>query len=145
MSIMALKMGAVRKYVSQFDTAKDEKNGEPTVWLIGTLDGRITGRIRDKATTLTVNTKSINDEVETNINTNEMHFEACLYGLRGWENFKDEKGNDIPFKTKKMLHGGQQYQVVDVELLRSVPQIVLAELGMEIMKENMMSDDEGNA
>ncbi len=142
MSIKALSMSSSRKFESQFDSAKGTP--EATVWEIGTLDSRITGKIRDMATTITIDPKAMKDEVDTNINTNEMHFQAAMYGLRGWSKFVDEKGKDIKFKTVKRNLGGQSYSVVDADILALVPQIVVTEIGQEVMKDNLLSEEEGN-
>lgn len=142
MSIKALSMGSERDFVSKFDTAADTPDA--TIFKIGTLDGRMTGRIRDMATTMIIDPKALDEQVNTTINTNEMHFQAAMYGLRGWENFSDEKGDDVKFKTVKRTHGGQSYKVVNPEILSLVPQSVITEIGMEVMKDNDLSDEEGN-
>jgi hypothetical protein len=124
--------------VSKHDDAKGTP--EETVFEIGTLDSRIMGRITDKATTMSIDPTRPDDEVDTQINSSAVAFETVMYGLRGWQNFVDADGKEIPFKTAKRNHGGQSYRVVDEEVLKQVPRVVIMELAEEIRRDNELSE-----
>jgi hypothetical protein len=64
------------------------------------------------------------------------------YGLRGWSNFKDDKGVDIPFKPVKRTHGSKSYTVADPELVKLIPAVVITELASEIRKANELDPTE---
>lgn len=143
MAIIGLNVTAERYFVSKYDEAKGT-DGE-TKWLIGTLDSRILGLLQDKSTTVKVNPQAPDDEVDTQINNRAYQFEVCQFGLRGWDGFKDEEGNDIPYSTIKLNRGGRSYVVVDPVALNRVPIAVVEELAQEIMKKNILTAKEGNA
>lgn len=143
MAVKALSLGSTRTYELQSDPDRGTPNA--TRFKIGTLDSRIIGRINDAATTMHVDPTRPDDTVETSINNSERFFQACTYGLRGWENLKDDKGNDVAFKTVSRRHGGQSYDAVDENLLKMLPFEVIAELANEILAQNVVSAEEGNA
>lgn len=138
--IKGIKLDAVRNYVSNLDPAKG--TDEATVFELGTLDSRIMGRITDKATTMSINPNRPDDEVDTTVNASEVAFETVQYGLRGWKNFVDDDGKEIPFKTTKRNHGGTSYRVVDEDVLKMLPRAVIVELAAEIRKDNELSEAE---
>lgn len=140
MPIIGITLDSARDFVSSYDDAAGTP--EATVFRIGTLDSRIFGLIRDKSTTMQVDPSRPSDEVQTQINANEVAFMAVQYGLRGWKNFRDSGGNDIPFKTIKRYHAGQSYTVVDPSILMRLPSVVLTELADEIRKDNEITEVE---
>lgn len=140
MPIVGLTLDSTREFVSSFDSAKGTP--EATVFILGTLDSRVFGLIRDKATTLSVDTSRPNDEVTTHINANDVAFMTVQYGLKGWKNFRDAGGNDIPFRTIKKNHSGQTYVVVDPEVVKRLPTAILMEVAEEIRRDNEMAEIE---
>jgi hypothetical protein len=137
MPIIGITLDAERDFVSKFDTARGTP--EEAVFKIGTLDSRIFGMIRDRATTMDVDPTNPEATVATSVNANAVAFETVQYGLRGWRNFNDSQGQPIEFRTVKQSRGGKSYTVVDPELLRRMPQAVLMELAEEIRRENEVS------
>lgn len=134
MPIIGLTLDATKDYVSRFDQPAEGE--EATTFVLGTLDSRIFGMLRDKATTIHVDPNAPNDDVATSINMNEVAFQTVQYGLKGWRNLKDGAGNEIKFKTVKRNHGGQSYTVADPDVIKRLPQVVIAELSEEIRREN---------
>jgi hypothetical protein len=61
------------------------------------------------------------------------------YGLRGWRNFPDQNGHDIPFKTVKHHTNGRTYQVVVDECLQRRGIQDIRELGQEIKRRSEVS------
>ena len=143
MAVKALSLASTRVYELRSDP--DRGTPDATRFKLGTLDSRIIGRINDAATTMHVDPTRPDDTVETSINNSERFFQACIYGLKGWENLKDESGNDVVFKTVGRRHGGQSYEAVDENLLKRLPFEVIAELANEILSSNTVSLEEGNA
>lgn len=139
MALKGLSLTATRKITSKYD-AGDE--ADRTTFEIGTLDSRVYAMLRDKGTTVTVNPTAMSDEVDSQINMNIVHFEACIYGLKGWDNFQDDDGNDIEFATLKRNHGGVSYVVADPRCVKRLPGAVIQELGAEIMQANELSEVE---
>jgi len=120
----------------------DRKADDPTVFKIGALDSRIVGMIRDKATSVNVDTRNPNDEVETTIKNSQVNFEIVQYGLKGCTHLLDEKGSEISFKTVSRSNGGKTYQIVDPEFLKLLPIDVISELAIAIQNQNQPSEEE---
>lgn len=143
MAIKALTLGTVRPYELKRDP--DRGTDRATSFKIGAIDSVIAGVIVDSALEVVVDQNRPDDTVNTRINNSVKNFKACQYGLRGWDNLQDSKGNDIPFKTVKRRHASNSYDVVDPEVLCLIAHADLAELAGEIMKDNEVGLEEGNA
>lgn len=140
MPIIGISLAAERVHESKFDSAKGTPDA--TKFTLGTLDGRIYGRLKDSATSIHVDpTKAEQDSVTTTINSNDVAFNTVVYGLRNWENFIVD-GKDVKFKTSKRNHGQHSYTVADPELVKLIPHAVLLELADEIRKDNDLDEDE---
>jgi hypothetical protein len=137
MPIVGITLDAERSFESKYDSEKGKVSA--TKWKIGTLDSRIAGRLKDMATSITLDPTKAEEEITTNINSHDVAFYTVVYGLRGWTNFKDAAGKDIKFKTAKRNHGGDSYTVADPEVVKKIPQVVLSELAAEINKDNELS------
>jgi hypothetical protein len=70
---------------------------------------------------------------------NHTNIEAVRFGLKGWKNFKDTHGNDIPFKTVKRHTNGRTYHVVVDECLERLGIQDIRELGQEIKRRSEAS------
>ncbi|QSY98655.1 hypothetical protein J2J97_31795 (plasmid) [Rhizobium bangladeshense] len=137
MAIKALKLGSTRKYESVYD--EDRGTEHATVWIIGTLDSRTAGRIKDQATRFVVDANAPDEEVATVISTSEVNYQRVQYGLKGFERFQDEDGNDVAYQTVSKRHGGQSYQIVSDSVMQKIPQDIIAELAAEIAKGNELT------
>lgn len=141
MAIKGLTLDTTRDFVSDYDDAKGTP--DETVFVIGALDSRIFGILRDRATSISVDPSRPDDTIETNINANEVAFQTVQYGLKGWRNFKDEKGSDIVYKSTKKHHGsGRAYDVVDPDLVSQLPAEVISELAEAIRDFNEVTEEE---
>lgn len=140
MPITGISLSAERVHESKYDSAKGTP--EATKFTLGTLDGRVYGRLKDSATSIHIDpTKAEQDSVTTTINSNDVAFNTVVYGLRGWENFIVD-GKAVPFKTVKRTHGQHSYKVADPELVKLIPNAVLMELSEEIRKDNDLDEVE---
>lgn len=137
MAIIGLNLAATIKVTSLYDTAEAD---EKTIFELGTLDSRVAGIIRDKATSVTVNQAAPDDEVESTVNVNAVYFEACVFGLKGFERFRDKDGNDIEARYHKRFIGGVSYKVMDPAIVGLIPSVVIAELGQKILSGNELSE-----
>ncbi|WP_349621640.1 hypothetical protein [Azospirillum argentinense] len=140
MAIRALSLTSTRRYESKYDPARGTPDA--TVFVIGTLDSRIYGRLRDLATRVNVDRNRPDDEVSTSVNLAEVAYETVAYGLRGIERFVDDAGDEVRFRTKRRYHGGQHYDAVDDEVLKQLPQQVISELAEEIGRDNELTEAE---
>jgi hypothetical protein len=111
-----------------------------TVFLIGQLDVFLMGRIYDQASTLTRNDE--NDEVGLKTNLNLTNIDAVRFGLRGWRNFRDKDGSDLPFATVKRRCNGRDYQVVTDACLKFLGIQLVQELAHEIKTRSEVSQAE---
>lgn len=138
MTIIGLSLEATRDYVSKHDKGEGP---DKTTWVLGTLDSRIMGMLKDKATSILIDPSKPTEEVETTINAAEYNFQVVMFGLKGFSNFMGEDG-EIEYKSKGRRHGGRSYDVCDEDVMRRIPQAVLTDLADEITKDNMLSEDE---
>ena len=102
-----------------------------TVFKLGVLDVFLMGMIYDRSTTMR---RTVDDTGEVSLSTavNATNIECVRYGLRGWEHFPDEKGNDIPFVTEERLLGGRKYQAVTHACLNALGIRLISELADKI-------------
>lgn len=140
MPIIGISLEATRKIESKYDSAKGKP--EATRFEIGTLDSRVYGRLKDMATSLTVDPSNVHEEVTTNINSNDVAFQTVLFGLRGWENFSGGDGKAIKFKTTKRTLGSTSYTIADPEIVKLIPEVVIGELAEAIRSANELTETE---
>ena len=62
--------------------------------------------------------------------------EACRFGLRGWSNFKDPAGNDIPFLRVQRMVFGQSVDVPNNDSLARLGTALVNEIGEVILERN---------
>src|SRR5690606_27258246 len=110
MAIIGLTLAAEQAFQSEYDTKKGSEDA--TTFMLGTLDSRVMGRLRDDATSFAVNPAAPEDEVDVSVGQNTLFYLACQFGIKAWTKFRDENGNDIPFKTQKRNMGGKSYTIV---------------------------------
>lgn len=67
---------------------------------------------------------------------------ALQYGLEGWENVRDSKGNEVPFKATTRKVNGKDVSQVDDATLAMIPPKYRAELAEEITNGSGLSGDE---
>lgn len=140
MAIIGLTLAAEEAFQSDYDTKKGSK--EATNFMLGTIDSRVMGRLRDDATSFAVNPSAPEEEVDVSVGQNTLFYLACQFGIKGWTQFRDKDGNDIPFRTQKRNMGGKSYTIVADEVLSRIPQPILAEIGEKIISLNEVTADE---
>lgn len=144
MSITALTLGEVRVHESRYDPAKG--TDDATRWHIGTLDSKIMGKIKDKATTLLVDPAKPDDEIQTSVNMEAVNWMTVQFGVPLWENFVDKNGDEVEYRTKKHYMGGKSYRIVHDDAMSLIPLAVIRELADEIRSSNELDEEgEGNS
>ena len=136
MAIRALKLDTNVSHVSKFDPAGD--TDDATRFTLGALDSRVSGFIRDKATKIVVDPKNPMENIETSVNASDVNFLTVQFGLKGWTNFKDDKGNDVAYRQIGRFVAGRSYQVADPECLRLLPPVIVDELADRIRELNTL-------
>ena len=140
MKIRAINLSRTIKHQLSFDEAAG--TDDATTFLLGALDSRVFSVIKDKATALPVSAFSNPDGAMASLNMNQTNFEIVVFGLKGWENFRDEEDNQIAYKTVHTQLGTRTYTTVDPELVALFPDEVIAELANKIMDFNSPTEEE---
>ena len=122
----------VAEHISRYDAAKTEADGA-TVFLIGVLDLDLKVHLQDSAMAFSSEGIIVN-------RSNHKLAEAMRFGVRGWKNYKDPKGNDIPFKTITRIVNGKPYDYMDQETANAVSDMkIVQELGNKVLVVNEMT------
>jgi len=159
MSIKALSLSDTFEYVSDTDPSKtkktvqvdpdDPKKGTKevtevaegaTTFGLKPLDVFLMGYIYDNASTLSGRQGS--EEVGIHTRVNQTNIEAVKFGLSYFNNFKDEKGNDVVVKHVKASVNGREYDAASDETLRLLGNRLIAELATEIKNKSEVSAEE---
>jgi len=138
MALVGMNLSGVRQYVSKDDPARDQDDyptADATVFELGSLDVFLMSWVYDRA-------MSLGDNGQMALNTNATNLDAVRFGLKGWRNFRDEQGNDIPFKTKQQAVNGKTYTVVADESLQYLSIALVRELAAEIKQVNQVTKEE---
>lgn len=142
MSIRALSLDKTWEFQSKHDLDKGKENA--TIFVLRTLDSRVYGHLRDKATKMLVDPKAPDDQLlETTVAQNEVFFDMCQFGIESWRNFTGESAGDLACDMGKRTLGSKSYAVVKTDVLVRVPGAVIADVAHAIMKGNELSEEEG--
>jgi hypothetical protein len=119
MAVYGLSSTQKLNYVLRDDPCRGPK-GEPlegaTVFMLATLDGYVQAFLKDILQRTEIKTVEEGDEglslsAKTYSDVFEAAYETCRFGIKGWLNFLDENGKEIPFSTEKYLLGKKNYLV----------------------------------
>ena len=117
--IKGLSLSETKDFISQYD-----KEEPKTIWKIGVLDSEIFDLLGEDKNPL------------------RLMSDAVRFGLKGFENFKDENGNIVKFDTISRAVGQYNYKVVSDSIMKILPPQVKTELGTEILKMSKLNEDE---
>lgn len=157
MGIRSLSLTAVERYVSPFDPGYNaictnqaeidswdkskakNKDARPepkyqhaegaTVWLLGTMSSVVMSILADDVA-------SFGEEGAMVLRSSDNDLLAARLGLRGWENYTDDDGNQIAFETESVVLRGRRFDVVTEELISGIPIPVLRQIGQQVKKSN---------
>lgn len=147
MALIGITRADTFDYVSETDPCRktiripDEEHGEgtreevlveegATVFELGVLDVFLMGMIYDKSTSITRHEGS--EDVGFQTRVNQTNIETVRFGLKGWRNFKNATGDDIPFVTEKRFVNGREYLQAADACLNALGIRLIRELGQEI-------------
>lgn len=139
MAIKPISLGATEEYI-----LKDDRNSkDPTKFIIGVLDSLVRSQLEDMSLTYRYNPEAPKESLmESKFNIAEQAIEFVRFGLKGFKNFKDKKGIDVPFSTSKKKIGNSEYIIVSDDTLKRIPKYVIRELADRISEENVESEQE---
>lgn len=141
MPIKTLKLTGTFDVQSIHDPAKDTP--EASVFTLRILDSRVMGQIRDSALSYAASDAAAVDQRRTTVlNVHESNFKAVQFGLVGWRNVFDQDGNEVRLETVERYVGSSKYDVVDPEVLKTLPQVVIDELAQMVKDGNAVTADE---
>ncbi len=131
MAITGISIAETSEFILPFDSAKTKDEGA-TVFILGSLDAYQRAELNDSVVRM-VQTEA---GMELIPNRNSAALRAARYGIRGWENFKDEKGNDIKFESVTEIKNNKSYTIAKASCLEKLPATALIAIGEEVMRLN---------
>lgn len=138
MAIKALTLSSVKVIESALDPARG--TAEATRFTIGAIDAFVSAYVTDRMLTFSDNDAG---GIQTaQVKMNEADLEVVRFGLRGWENFQDARGNDVEFRTVERILQGKKYAVVDNDCLARLQQELIRELAREIRAINVVTEED---
>lgn len=149
MAVVGLTLDETKEYICADDPgnpeglmADEEIGAQPTVFILGALSSRVMTKLRDQSTKFNMEP---GQELKANFAPNEAAWERVRMGLKGWKNFVDGQGKEIPFKTEEISVTGKPYTVVALETMDRIPLSVIQELSMAIDEFNTPTEPLGKA
>jgi len=134
MAIKGLSLVEVEPFYSSFDDAPE---AEKTKWLLGPVDLMVRSYIQDNAISWVPGDGGM-------VMTNKAafrNFEICRFGLKGFENFKDDKtGADIAFVEVDRALNGKTYKNVSDDVLNRIPGQVIQEIAERLIEINTATE-----
>ena len=118
----------------------DKKN--PTKFTIGAIDSRVYGQLSDRSLVVAVDGNNPDADADVKMARNQLAFEVVQFGLKGFENFCDDKG-EIKFTTERKTVGSRAYDVANSDILSVIPGTYLSWLAEQIMSMNSLEITEG--
>jgi len=121
MGIIGIRLSETEEFYSTKDTKEPR-----TKWVVGILDSEVFAALGAYAA-----------------NPLKMMFEIVRFGLKGFENFTDSKGNKVEFDTVSQYIGGPvNYKVVSSNIMKIIPHEVINELGEKILSLSKINEEE---
>lgn len=141
MQIKAVNLTKVVRHQLSFDDAIG--TDKAVTWILGALDARVLGAIKDKATGIPMSALSgTNADAVATLNINQTNFDIVLFGLKGIEGLTDDEDKPFPFKTTHTNLNGKTYLTADPAVIEALPAEVIEELASTIMDLNTLKETE---
>jgi hypothetical protein len=133
MALIAINPDAVFEY-----SLVSDKGDDKTVFQLGTVDSFVRAYIDDSH----LNIRKQDGEYD-DVAVHHKYLEFVRFGLKGWKNFKDASGQEIPFQTEEfnVPRIGKRTIVSDASMKHLDLKWVI-ELGLSIITNNSLSKDE---
>lgn len=133
--------------ISQTREFSFEDDTEPkTVFILGVLDSGLSSHLFDNAFGYRMNHSGPDEKADVVVNKNRLDRQIVRFGLRGWRNLVNAKGDDEPFIERQHISShivpelGNRNGLTDRALDLIKPYI--AELSAQIEEMNVLSDEE---
>jgi hypothetical protein len=123
---------------------KEERGSDnPTVFRLAVLDSVTMGRIEDELLRFSRKVgAAADDSASVSMPINRFAEEVVCFGLRGWSNFQNSKGEDVEYKTvSKALFGLKPRPTMDPTLLPLFRRSWLTEISDAIMGKNRLDKE----
>lgn len=132
--VIAINADERREYVVEADRGEDN----PTVFHLRFLTAAERAHLEDGGW------KMHSQSQEIHMCSGALRITAIQAGLEDWDNFKDEDGNDVPFKRSKKSRTilGRDRFPVDPKLIDRLPAEVMNEVAEAIIEGLTLSLDE---
>lgn len=113
---------------------------QPTIWELGSVASRVMAWAEDE----TAEVRDLAGSQTAAIRQNHTARELVRTGLRGWRNFLDDEGNEVPVPQRKRrnIAGVDVACLPDNDGLDLVPLPVIRELADELRKGNVVTEDD---
>lgn len=136
MAIKGISLIETEPFYSSFEDTDTPEN-EKTKWLIGAVDVGIRSHIQDYS----ISWVQQPDGSMQMVNRGSYRdMEMCRFGLKGFENFPDDRGGIVMPKMEKRIMFGKEYDVMSDDVLNKIPGPVLAEIANRIIAVNTATD-----
>ncbi len=133
MAVIALTLSETKEYISSTDPAhpdNDNKDGTPTMFLLGTMPSRLNAMLKDNSTKFLVGSESEN--ITADFSPHYAAFDRVRLGVRGWKNYQDASGSEVEFKTESISINGYKYKAITGEVMDRLPISLIQELSMAL-------------
>lgn len=141
MALKALNLTKVIHFQSPRDPDKGGENA--TTFKISAIPARIYSQIKDKATKYSQDPQNP-EGVTAEYLPHTIAFDVVRFGLKGMDNYVDDEGKPVDWKTEKAQIGNYRYDVVhhdviskfDIETIRELHEAItkICEFGPETIK-----------
>jgi hypothetical protein len=117
---------------------------KPTKWMIGRLPHRLYTHLQDKFAEWSVNNLGADAQGSVKFQTYGRNDEFVRFGVKGWTDFLDGNGNQIPFSTVSIATSVGNYPGLSDRTLEMMRPFI-AELSREVAKFNDVEAEEKKA
>jgi len=136
-----------KQYQAEFDALQaagvDVK--DKTVFTLGVLDGPLRAHLDDDAISFAINNRGDDAPSTVKGKGNQLKLLTVRFGIRGWENFRNKKGELITFETVSIpvagIDGGNR-QGLSQAAFKAIDPDWYDELAQEIMRTNTVTEEE---
>lgn len=138
--IIAISTNDIIPYSLKSDTGGE--NGV-TCFDLSPIDGVLLSAIEDSQTQFKVSGADENGSPDISINLHAKRVEMVRFGLKGWSNFKDATGQDVPFTLSKQPVGRVGVRpCVSPQSLMRLPKQVIDELAEKISEMSTVTKEQ---
>ena len=136
MGIIAINPNKVVPY-SLLSDSGDSK----TVFHLGVIDSLTRSYLDDQH--LEFRKKDTGDSKLEDVAIHDKYVQFVRFGLKGWDNFKDENGADVPFETEEVnIPRLGKKTVVKEDCLKRLDLMNIVELGIQILDNNHLKESD---